>query len=243
MHASSTSCLPQLLGGLSSFFAQQPEVKSELHANQDATLERIRCAMRGTVNGWYAEHRERVVFDKSRAWSHYGPLLADLFPDAKLILCVRDLRDVFASVERQHRSTLVLDDAADPYGRTVYGRADRMFGPTGVIGAPIQGIEDLLRRRVEPIVLTYEYFVRAPGDAMRKLYAGLGLDYFEHDFAEVQSTATDLDALYLNKFPHDGSGKVEPRGTTWHDVVPQDIASTIIGRFPAYNRAFGYGGV
>ena len=245
---SSTSCMPQLLAGMSQFWAQQPEVKSEIHNDPDGTHDRMREAMRGVIRGWYGSEPEfdaegTVVFDKSRAWGHHAELLADVWPSARIIVCVRDLRDVFASIERQHRKTPAINDSPDPYGRTLYGKADRMFAATGIIGAPLQGIEDMLRRQSNIVAIAYEWLASAPEDALRRLYAAIGEPYYDgHDFGNVENQATDLDALYLNKFPHEGSGAVSPPSDHWGDVVPPDIAQTIMGRFPAYNRAFGYTG-
>lgn len=237
----STSCVPQALHNLSAFLSTTPEVKSDLAHDRAGTEIKVREAMRSFVSAWYGND-ERIVFDKSRAWPHNAALLFDLFPDAHLVLCVRDPRGVFGSIEKQHMKFPAFDDSANPNDRTMFARADRMFSPEGIIGITIVGIEDVVRRFKSRVsVVQYETFAAQPEDAMRRLYAEMGDPWFAHDFESVEPTATDLDALYLHKFPHEGSGKVmPPRRDEWREYVTEDIAGLIMARYADFNRAFGY---
>ena len=123
----------------------------------------------------------------------------------------------------------------------MYARADRMFSPDGMIGGPLTHIEDAIRHRADALVVfPYEALVRDPARAMRELYSELRLDWFEHDFENVENRATDLDALALFKYPHSGSGKVADRGDTWREVVAPDVARAIIERYPVFAEAFRY---
>jgi hypothetical protein len=57
----------------------------------------------------------------------------------------------------------------------------------------------------------------------------------------VVNQATDLDALYLNKFPHDGSGQVADKNPDgWRAFVPPEIERMILQRFAGFYSAFGY---
>lgn len=240
--ASSTSPVCNTLANLGHILSTSPEVKSDLHAEREVTEKKIRETMRGVVRGWYSQTKAPVVFDKGRGWGHHAALLLDLFPKAKLIVCVRDLRDVFASIEKRNAEFPALSDAPDPIAKTVFARADTMFAPNGMIGMPINGIEDLLRRNVkQKIVVQFEQLVSAPEDTMRRLYSELGEKWHRHNFRNVQGTATDLDELYLNKFPHSISGPVvKPSPKERDRWVPSDVETAIMDRYPGYNQAFGY---
>jgi hypothetical protein len=111
------------------------------------------------------------------------------------------------------------------------------------------GIEDLMRRNLhdadgKPYVHTiqYETFAQNPQLVLDRIYTVLGEKPFEHDFENVKPSAgsTDVDGLYNYKYPHEGIGKVEARPEDWREYVPPDIASLIMQKFAAYNRAFGY---
>lgn len=238
INASSTSPLPQTVATLSHIWSTSPEVKGSLAEDGDKRLVRSAKAL---IEAWYKDRRG-IVFDKSRGWGHNALLLKQLYPDAAMIIMVRDPRSVFASIEKQHRVSPILDDAAGPLQKEIYTRADQMFSADGMIGAPVRGVMDVLHRNIDnAVVVQYETFVQNPQMVMEKIYTAIGEKLFEHDFEDVKSTATDLDALYLNKFPHDGSGKVEPSDPNeWKEYVPSEIAGLIMQAYPNYNKVFGY---
>jgi hypothetical protein len=200
-------------------------------------------SVRALVEAWY-QGKGEVCWDKGRFWNHNAPLFHQLFPDGHIFVMVRDLRAVFASIEKQHSKNPLLDDAASEVELTTYNRADRMFSPQGMIGAQVMGIEDLLRRQLPFVhIVQYETFVGNPQLIMDRIYAAIGEEPYQHDFEHVENTAAERlggDALYLNKFPHEGEGPVEPRKEDWREHVSPDIAQLVMQKFSGFNRAFGY---
>jgi len=144
-----------------------------------------------------------------------------------------------ASIQRQHLRFPVLDENAQ---LTLTDRASDLFSTQGMIGGPLTHIEDQIARKSDSIVpVIYEKLSRDPERELRKIYAEIGLDFWVgHDFDNVIDRSTDLDALYLNKFPHNGSGKVEPSSSRWQDVIPGELAKQIIDRYPVFSNLFGY---
>lgn len=239
IHASSTSPLAPTLGGVANYWTSAPEIKSELAHDAEEAEARMLAALRGMVSGWYSQRSENVVFDKGRGWIALADRLGALYPDARMLCCVRDPRDVFASVQRQHLRFPVLDEHAQT---PIVEKAGAMFAPAGIIGGPLTHIEDQISRRSLAVVpVIFERLVADPERELRKVYAECLLDWWSgHDFENVANVATDLDALYLGKFPHDASGKVEPPAHRWDDVVPPELATQIVGRYPIFCRFFGY---
>jgi len=216
-HASSTSSVAAAYRALSQLWSLSPALKSDRMAE--------------------------VVFDKGRLWNNQPLPLKHIFPEAHLFVCVRDLRDVLASVEKQHTKNPILDLAVTPGELTALSRATRKFSPEGDIGAPLLGVEDLFRRQLGFVhFIQFETLVQNPKLIMDGIYAALGEDIFEHDFKNVECTATDVDGLYHDKYPHDGSGEVKPPEGKWSAYVSPDIAAKIMEEFPLYNRAFNYSG-
>lgn len=198
-------------------------------------------ATRAMVEAWHSDKKAEVVFDKGRFWNAQPLALNQVFPEAHMFVCVRDLRDVFASIEKQHAKNPLLDEANSALELTTFNRADRMFSPEGLIGQQIVGIEDLGRRQL-PFVhfIQFESLVSNPERILDSIYNAIDEKRFAHDLADVKGTASDVDGLYLGKFPHEGSGEVKPPEGSWKDHVPADIAGHIMDRFPAFNSAFGY---
>ena len=240
--AGSTSILPQLCSNLINTWSNAPEIKGDLDRAKEETENKLCRSLKAFCEAWHKrEDGREVIFDKSRGWAHHILALLKIFPESKIIVTVRDLREVFASVEKQHRKNGTLDEANNPSAKTLYGRADNMFSKDGIIGGPIEGIEDIIRRKFKVYWVKYDFLVERPKSTMKEIYEFIEQDEFEHDFENVESTATDHDGLYLHKYPHKGEGKVEPgKLNDWKEYVPQDIADLTMDRFKFFNNFFGY---
>lgn len=233
-YASSTSSLPAILNGMSKAISNDPVTKAKL--DQDETETRITTTLLGTIYNWYISYKDKVVFDKSRGWTHHALMLNKLIPDAKMIVCVRDLREVFASTEKQNAKTAHIFTSEN-----MFQRADSFFSPEGLIGAPLRGVEDCLRRRLpQMMIVEYHKLCNEPDKTLREIYEFIGVDYFEHDFEHVVNVAEDVDGMYMNKFPHNASGRVEPNNSNWGEWVSLDIAKKIMELGQYYNRRLGY---
>jgi sulfotransferase len=240
-HASSTSCIPHSVRALSSLWSASPEVKSDLIDDKDATEERLVRATRAMVSAWYEDKDAEVIFDKGRLWNHQALALKQLFPESHMFVCVRDPREIIASIEKQHGKNPMLDDARSPQELELANRVERKCQPTGVVGQQIDGVLDLVKRQL-PFVHPVEFttLVSHPQRVMDAIYLALGEESFEHDFEDVKNTATDADGLYLNKFPHDGDGPVVAPKGNWSEHLPADLATQVMQRFAGYNQTFGY---
>ena len=239
--ASSTSCLAQSVRSLSNLWSNSPEVKSDLIGDKEGTEARLVRSARAMVEAWYGDSDAEVIFDKGRLWNHSPMVLKQLFPEAHQFVCIRDLREILASIEKQHAKNPMLDEAQNPLELTTFNRADRLFSPQGIVGSQIIGVEDLMRRKLPNVhIIQYETLVQNPKLVIDSIYTVLGADAYEHDFSNVEKTATDVDGLYLGKFPHEGTGEVKPPENDWRDHVPTDIAGLLMERFQAFNQAFGY---
>jgi len=240
-YASSTSPIPELIGTFINRISSSAEIQAALARDSAGVTGRLNKMLLRMIEVWY-EQKTGVVFDKSRGWSFNSLLLARLFPQTKVIACVRDLRNVFASIEKQHAQNPIFDLASSPNEKTMLVRADTLMSPNGLIGQSAIGTQDLMDRMEKRThVLHYESFSINPKMKMKEIYEFIGEPYFEHDFENVENTSEDLDALYLNKFPHDGSGEVRPSDRKeWRSHVPVDLAGLIHQRYPKYNELFGY---
>jgi sulfotransferase len=237
IYVSGTSALPLCIEAIQNTISGAPEVQADL-ANVPGAYERYLAAMRGFIDGWYADRDETHVIDKGRGWIMHRALLDQIAPGSALIICVRDPRDVVASIERQHRKTAVFNS---PLTRTIYESAELLMQPDGMVGGPMRFCEDLLRRNLPGVVwVRYESLVTDPTTTIARVHQAIGCKSFGHDFSNVDNTASDLDALHLNKFLHDGAGEIKPTGRNWQDAIDFDLAAKIAGRYPLFMQTFAY---
>ena len=60
-----------------------------------------RSVLKGLFTNYYETiHKSRLVFDTNRVWCTKLPALTQLFPEARVICCVRDISWIMDSIER-----------------------------------------------------------------------------------------------------------------------------------------------
>jgi len=235
--ATSTSILPGMIMLMSQYWSNSLEIRGALINDRLATEVRMRDTMLAIARAWYPT--DKTVFDKGRQWTGNLPLFFKVFPTGKVIICLRDLREIVASIEKQHLKNPILNVAP---GMNVRQRVSKMLAPKGMLRICLNGLRDILERKLDVYFLRAEELTRFPQQVMERLYAFLEEPTFEHTLEGVLNTAEDVDALYLHKYPHEGSGDIYPLEPSWQKYLSDGLASEITSAFPWYNEAFGYGG-
>ena len=240
VHASSTSALCQTVVSATTAMSTSDEVRSDLIRNKEETLEKIRRVQVGIIENWYGDLPEdTTVYDKSRGWAHHVLLLNRIMPESKIIVLVRDIKDVVTSIEKQHRASAELHPDIGA-AHSLIERMNLQLGDTGIIGTAANAIMDIAYRNPENVIFVkYELMVRDPKTFMRWFYNKMDLEHHIHNFEDVQNVATDQDGLYWYKFPHTGMGKVLRINET-EKYLPDFIQNDINTTFKAYNQKFDY---
>lgn len=197
---------------------------SQLDTSFETSYAHLASAMQGFLHGWYHDSgTRRVVIDKNRAWLHAVELLLHIEPQARLVVCLRELGQIYGSIEAQHQRTILVDfiDHLADYDR--FGRADMLFAKDRVIGAPLialQAVLDLpnaVKQRL--YFVRFEDLVAQPVKCMSHLYAWLELAPFEIDPERLAMGMRESDSHYRLKYPHRQSTRVA--APTPHLVPPR----------------------
>ena len=161
----------------------------------------------------------------NRLWCARLPALAELFPTAKIVCCVRPVPWIIDSVERQaQRNPFELSGLFGyEVGGTVYSRVTRVAGSDGMVGYALNALREACfgAHSDRLILLDYETFARVPAEAIGALYELLGLPPFEHDFEHVSYAAEAFDAALGTPGLHEVRGRVEWRPRT--SILPPDL--------------------
>ena len=185
-----TNPLPSLLEALVTIWSQSPDIKGGLvPERKEETEGKLTRSAKAFCAAW--NDTDKAVFNKSRGWAGNILALRAVYPDAKVIVTVRDIREVFASFEKQDQKNPLLRLGAT----TILEKAHNMFSEKGMIGSCLNGVQDVLQRKQEVFWFKYEDFVKDPAQMMNRLYCYLELPEFEHDFENIVNTATDPDHL------------------------------------------------
>jgi sulfotransferase len=187
-----------------------------------------RCAqmLRGVFDTYYAHVAGgSVLFDTNRAWTSRTALLGNLYPNCKIICCVREIGWIIDSLERMRiTNPLKLSKLFQQAGESIYTRVDAlMHSETGLIGSAWSMLREAWFSEAANrlIVISYDMLVREPGETLRKLYRHIGESHFEHDFRNVEYDAPDYDSNLGMPGLHTVHRVVEYRER--QPVIPPDI--------------------
>ena len=179
---------------------------SQLDVQFGKTYGHLQTALQGFLHGWYADAEGRLVVDKNRAWIHCIELLLTLEPNARVIVTIRELGQVYGSIEAQHQKTILLDfiDHLGDYDR--FTRADQLFAKDKAIGAPllsIQAVQDLPQAVKDRMYfLKFEDLMADPVQAMSRVYAWLGLPAHTLEPQRLTVRPHESDSHYRHKYLH-----------------------------------------
>jgi sulfotransferase len=176
-------------------------------------------------DGFYKHVDKPVVFNTNRAWTHLTFLLKELYPDSKMLVCVRDINWIIDSFESAHRrNPLSKNTFFGGLGSTVYDHADDLMKSDGIVGFPYIGIKQAItgNERNNLFIIEYEELCKNPEGMMRAVYNFIGEEYFEHDYNNVEASWDEYDEE-IGVDLHKVRKKIEfiPRQM----IIPPDIQS------------------
>ena len=172
-----------------------------------------RRLLRGVIDNYYGDVRKcNVVFDTNRLWCARLPLLAELFPDACVIACVRKPECILNSFERLVRGQpLLLSRMFNAeQSQNVYSRVDALAAPDGTFGFAHRALREACYGNDADrlVLLDYEALARDPRSTMEQLYRALNMTPFDHDFDNI---AYDGGDAFDWHFGLPGLHRVEPK--------------------------------
>lgn len=186
-----------------------------------------RAILASVFEAYYGAMQEPrdIVFDTNRLWTTRLPILRQLFPDSKIICCVRNPAWILDSVERLIRKN-ALDNSRlfnNSESDTVYGRAEALQRRDRMIGFAWSALREAYFGADADRLLLVEYDLLAthPKDAINLIYQFIGEQPYRHNFHNIENEAEDFDAFMHTKGLHSVRREVtfKKRAT----ILPPDL--------------------
>jgi sulfotransferase len=182
--------------------------------------------LHGVVENYYGpEYQAEVIFDTNRLWCARMPLLNTLFPNSKVIACVRDVPWIIDSIERLVRRNALSPSSIFKYqsSGTVYSRADAVANGDGLVGFSYNGLKEAFysEHAHKLLLVQYETLVSDPQRVLDAIYTFIGEQRYQHDFENVEYEAEEFDTRAGTPGLHVVRAKVSaaPRQT----ILPPDV--------------------
>jgi sulfotransferase len=209
--AAITSPVASLVGAL------MPKMSGASEFNVFFTEECRRRILRSIFDAYYADvSADRVIFDTNRTWAARAALTADLYPQSRIICCVREIGWIIDSIERMLRKNPLQLSRVFNFqpGSSVYARVETLMNSeSGLIGLAWAGLREawFSDHAKRLILIDYDNLASQPVVTLRRLYDELAEPAFAHDFDCVSYDAPDYDAHLGMPGLHAVHEKVERR--------------------------------
>jgi len=213
------------VGGFVTSLIAQVSAGSEF-ASQVSTTQR-KALLTGLFEAYYQQHSDKdIIFDTNRLWCARLPTVLDLFPQAKVIACARNVAWVMDSLERQYRSNPYENTklfGGNTARSTVYQRLEGLAQHDQLVGYAWSALREAFygEHAQSLLVVDYELLTQAPKRVMELIYDFLGEPYYDHQFDHIDYDAPDFD----QQLGVPGLHKVKPKVeyTERRTVMPPDL--------------------
>ena len=185
------------------------------------------------------------VIDKSRAWIGNYRFADFIEPNPKIIVMVRDLRAVFASMEKNYRKNPHKDpqivNGAELKNMTTDTRLVH-FSVSPPVGPSLEWLKDAIQQGYDKNILfvRYEDFTRNPDAEIRRIYNYLGIEYWEHDYQNVEQLTYENDVIHGIFGDHKIKPKIEPIVDDYTEILGFRNCDIIKQNYPWFFQRFNY---
>lgn len=221
-HAGVTSPVGGLLNQLLISMGEDNEFSAFISEQQKRDI------LQGIFVAYYQEQiaKSQIIFDTNRLWCSKLPLIGELFPNAKVICCVRNIAWVMDSLERSIRTnTFEISKMFNHREElaTVYSRTEALSRGDRLVGFAYNAVKEAFYSEEADrlLIVDYELLTRGPKETLSLIYQFIGEEPFEHDVDNLEYGAPELDRWLNTPGLHQIRPKVEfqPRRT----ILPPDL--------------------
>ena len=167
-----------------------------------------------------------VLFDTNRNWCAKMPLLNQLAPNARVIVCVRDIAWVMDSFERIYRKNPFEETKLYSHQErgSVCTRVDALYHPDRVVGSACNALKEAFygEYSYKLLIVDYKTLTQATNDVLKIIYQFIEEPWYEgHDYNNVEFDAPEYDQALGAKGLH--TVKKQVQYIERETILPPDI--------------------
>jgi sulfotransferase len=243
IHSTPTSGLFEIFMNTRTYFSNGPEFKAQDAATMEAGIKGL---LKEGLYGFYNAITDRpYVMEKSRGWGMEREFINAFDPDPKIICMIRDIRAVYASLEKKYRSNPLNETNIANWGDLTGTTTDKRINVWSVnppIGQAMDRLYQLLVSGTHQHILfvKFEDLCQDPETQLKRIYSYLDLPYFQHDFDNITQYTHEDDKWYGIFGDHVIRGKLKPVSNDFYQVLGPNACKIIQDGYPWFFNDFGY---
>jgi sulfotransferase len=243
IHTTPTSGIFEMLMGTRTIYTDGQEFKAQDPKQMENGYKGF---LKSGVYGFYEAITDKsYVIDKSRGWGMEWKFINEYDPDPKIICMVRDLRGIFASLEKKYRKNPMLDHHIANWqtltGNTTEKRIQhwQINPPTGqsldrLYQVFQEGISDKI------LFVKFENLCTQPNIELKRIYNYFDLPYYQHDFDNIQQITHEDDSVYGVFGDHKIRHSLELPPNDYKQVLGEVGCNYIVEQYKWFYEIFNY---
>lgn len=244
IYATPTSGMMELIYGARANYTTNPEFKAQ---DPELMKKGFLAFCKAGMDAWAnAITDKKYYIDKSRSWGvHYDMLKLIRGEKPKIIIMVRDLREIFASMEKNFRRNpdkmnLMLN--WETLANTTVTKRMDTWANSIPVGIAVERLKEIIdfKNDVHMLFIRYEDLCLNPEFVMNRIYSYLEIPYFNHDFDNIIQVTKEDDSVYGEFGDHTIRHKLELQKPYAYDLLGDHICKWIFNRHLWFYNYFKY---
>jgi sulfotransferase len=232
VHSTATSGLHEI-GYIARQFSATEEFKTIPNPKDGETL--FYDYVKGGCENAFNRLTDRpIVADKCRSWVGHLDMLFAIWPNAKVLVPVRDMRGILCSLEKKWRShpfPFTGVEKQNPQNWTTVEKRAQGWLQMPPLGIAVERLSDAIKRYKDKLhFVHFESLTENPAETMGEVWNYLGLEAPAHDFNNVEQYTKEHE-LGWPYGDHEIRRKVEPVEPDWLDILGRQLSDQVAQTF------------
>lgn len=214
--------------------------------NPEEMKEGIKSFCKKGLTGFFDNITDRpYVIDKSRAWIGNYHFLKWFYGTPKIICMVRDLRAIFASMEKNYRKNShkdpLLVNVSELKNMTTTSRLDH-FSVSPPIGPSLEWLFESIHQGYDKDILfvRFEDLTTNPEKELKRIYDYLEIPYYKHNFDNIEQLTIENDVIHGIFGDHSIKNTLSPPKEDYEEILGIDNCNRLYDHYNWFFNKFNY---
>ncbi len=188
------------------------------------------------IDNYYHEVEKPIVIDHCRAWSNNIEMIKTFItPMPKIICPVRNITEILTSfitmIRRNSDQVSFIDQHLIEMGLPINddNRCHYLMSKDGIVEQALWAQSQAFIRgddKKHLFMVEYDDIVKNPKTTMEKIYEFLDLEYYEHQFSNIENSHREIDDQWYLKDMHHVRKTIKKQSKSPQDVLSKTILDT-----------------
>jgi sulfotransferase len=243
IHTTPTSGVYEVLSACRTIYTDGIEFKAQDSSEMEIG---IKSLLKNAIYGFYEPLTDRpYVIDKCRGWGAEYEFINAFDTNPKIICMIRDIRAIYASLEKKYRKNPLVDHHIANWGNLTGTTTDKrieVWSANPPIGPSMDRLYQILVQGLHKHILfiKFEELCEDPETQMKRIYNYLDIPYYEHDFNNIPQYTKEDDKWYGVFGDHLIRNELKPVKNDFYDVLGTNACKIIENNYAWFFNDFGY---